>query len=691
MLLHRILLESSVHREAAQLALRMIAECRWYRRLIYEGRAIDSDILRLIGLQHPERGDSYLTPQNLKLAVESQRKRYDARSWPRKDKLQSNIDRLGDMLQLDRCERDIVRVGVLVKRVSYFNDLFNHAIQLPATDLYSALAAATGHSQRQCARALRKQGNLHRCGFFSVRTYATRHDGPFMLTDHVFDALLMPNFDECVFLQRIVRRAPPPTLAMDDFSHVADLGAVQRYLAGIGRDKGANVLLYGAPGTGKTEFVRTLAASLDRTLHEVPNEDAQGDAIAGQARFSAYAMCQAILGQHQEHMVLFDEVEDVFGTEHDVLGKLFGHHTAEGARKSWVNELLESNPVPTLWVSNNIHAMDAAFLRRFDMVVELRPPGCRVRRRLVDRYFRAGVISNACAERIAGIELLPPAQIERAAKVVRRMKLCSQSQRDTEVERVLRGSLQAMGMTGPLRTPVLPAHYDPVFVQCKTDLSALATNLSRHRSAHLCLYGPPGTGKTAYAHHLGRVLDAPVVVKRASDLLSKYLGDTEQQIAAAFNEAKQDDAILLIDEADSFLRDRSCAVRSWEVTQVNELLTQMDAFDGIFIASTNLLDSLDAASLRRFDFKLKFDYLSRDQRRALVSRVSVADSEASPLDRAWTLLDQLDAITPGDVANALRQCTVTGHAATASRLVELLAAEQAIKPECRSRPIGFLS
>jgi SpoVK/Ycf46/Vps4 family AAA+-type ATPase len=91
------------------------------------------------------------------------------------------------------------------------------------------------------------------------------------------------------------------------------------------------------------------------------------------------------------------------------------------------------------------------------------------------------------------------------------------------------------------------------------------------------------------------------------------LGETEQNLARMFQDAAADNVVLLLDEADSFLQDRRGAERSWEVSQVNEMLTQMETFQGVFVASTNLMESLDQASLRRFDIKVKFDFLGRDQ------------------------------------------------------------------------------
>ena len=122
---------------------------------------------------------------------------------------------------------------------------------------------------------------------------------------------------------------------------------------------------------------------------------------------------------------------------------------------------------------------------------------------------------------------------------------------------------------------------------------------ARAKSGRLCLYGPPGTGKTAYGRWLAEQLDMPLLVKRASDLMSMYVGQNEKNIALAFNEAANDGALLLIDEVDGFLQDRKGAQRGWEVSLVNEMLAQMESFPGVLIASTNLMEGLDTAGLRR--------------------------------------------------------------------------------------------
>jgi SpoVK/Ycf46/Vps4 family AAA+-type ATPase len=136
----------------------------------------------------------------------------------------------------------------------------------------------------------------------------------------------------------------------------------------------------------------------------------------------------------------------------------------------------------------------------------------------------------------------------------------------------------------------------------------------RRENLNIFLYGPPGTGKSAYAKHIARdILGRDLLVKRASDILGGIVGDTERNIREMFREAEQGDAILFIDEADSFFENRSNAKNHWEVTLVNEFICQMDAFNGMLIAATNYENVLDWAIRRRFQLKLAFDYMDSKQ------------------------------------------------------------------------------
>ncbi|WP_240906054.1 ATP-binding protein [Thiorhodococcus mannitoliphagus] len=128
--------------------------------------------------------------------------------------------------------------------------------------------------------------------------------------------------------------------------------------------------------------------------------------------------------------------------------------------------------------------------------------------------------------------------------------------------------------------------------------SVIVRACKRSGRCNLCFYGPSGTGKTAFAEVLAEALDRELVARQVSELLSPYVGETEQNLTRIFREVDSSQTVLPLDEVDSFLADRRQAQRSWERTQVNELLQQMARFPGIFIPATNLMSGIDAAALR---------------------------------------------------------------------------------------------
>jgi SpoVK/Ycf46/Vps4 family AAA+-type ATPase len=82
----------------------------------------------------------------------------------------------------------------------------------------------------------------------------------------------------------------------------------------------------------------------------------------------------------------------------------------------------------------------------------------------------------------------------------------------------------------------------------------------RRENLNIFLYGPPGTGKSAFAKHVAHdILDREIIVKRASDILGCHVGESEHNVSAMFREAERSDAILFIDEADSFFENRGNA------------------------------------------------------------------------------------------------------------------------------------
>jgi SpoVK/Ycf46/Vps4 family AAA+-type ATPase len=148
-----------------------------------------------------------------------------------------------------------------------------------------------------------------------------------------------------------------------------------------------------------------------------------------------------------------------------------------------------------------------------------------------------------------------------------------------------------------------------------------------------------------------------------------------------FAAAAAEPSVLILDEADSFLQSRSQAKHSWEVTQVNELLTQMEEYEGLFICTTNLLEKLDAASLRRFDWKIAFFPMTASQRWAffLQELHLLGGSIAAAKHLQVAVRQQLAGLTPGDFAPVTRQFRLLRQVPSAQEYFERLRAELVTK------------
>jgi SpoVK/Ycf46/Vps4 family AAA+-type ATPase len=287
---------------------------------------------------------------------------------------------------------------------------------------------------------------------------------------------------------------------------------------------------------------------------------------------------------------------------------------------------------------------------------------------------------------------LTPAIINQMALLAASTAMTNAESVETLCEKSWRHRLSAARETFALRTGCATS-YHLEFTNTSPSIGGIGDALARTGKGKLLLYGPPGTGKTELAHHVSRHLNRPLMSKRASDLMSSWVGETEKNMARMFREAAADGAVLLLDEADGFLQDRGQALRNWEVTEVNELMTQMEQFNGVFICTTNLIDRIDQAAFRRFGLKVRFDYLSTEQRWATF--LHFFGSSVSGLDAASTAtlrkrIESMDRLTPGDFSAVQAQQEIRGNMA-ASDIVEAIAEEYRLKPGSAKNAIGFLT
>ncbi|RUM88108.1 MAG: hypothetical protein DSZ24_04615 [Thermodesulfatator sp.] len=168
--------------------------------------------------------------------------------------------------------------------------------------------------------------------------------------------------------------------------------------------------------------------------------------------------------------------------------------------------------------------------------------------------------------------------------------------------------------------------------------------------------------------------------KRASDILSPWVGETEQKIAEIFTEAQNKKAVLLIDEIDSFLYARSFSYHSWEITRTNEFLARIESFNGWLICTTNFYELLDEACLRRFDIKVRFKPLNISQILLLFEKILGKEALLKYKDR----LKKLN-LTPGMFAIVYRRLKLLEDFSPETFIVELEKESKNI----RKSPLGF--
>lgn len=583
--------------------------------------------------------------------------------------LKRNVTELAGLAGLDKAERKMLLALAACRASWTVENICDEACMSRLTPP-KLLAVLTGLKVDRIGDSLGPDGTLVRNGLVEIDTDGTRLESRYTLRSGLREALASSDGDARSLRRSLLGERREPTLGPEDFDHVsAERDFCVSLLAGAARggERGINILLYGPPGYGKTEFAALVAKEAGLELYAA-GEGGLTDGERKRAQRLNDLALHASLLRGGGAAILFDEIEDIAV---DLIHR--------GGSKLHINRVLESNAVPVLWTSNTLDRIDPALVRRMTHVVAFRRPSAVHRARL----WRSIAAQD-------GVEIGPdravdlgrrfdaaPAVIRSAARAA---KLTGG---EAALEHVALGLTRALGGK-PQPAVDLAARFDPALAQADRDLTGLADRLAAggNLRVSLCLSGPPGTGKSAYARHLAARLGLEPMQKRVSDLFSCWVGETERLIAEAFREAEEQRAFLIFDEADSLLHDRGRARASWEVSQVNEMLTWMESHTLPFCCTTNLAERLDPASLRRFVFDIRFDYLSGV---ALARAWSCFFPDAGP--RPGELL-ALANLTPGDFAKVRRQAEALGQLDDMRHLLVALESASRAKPGA-IRAIGF--
>ena len=561
--------------------------------------------------------------------------------------IQQNIDTLTQLLSLNTTEQTLFRLSVQLRLDEPLKKLSEALPKSNLVGVSELLSNLFGLPKSDIISALKDKGKLLGYGLLE------RNYNPDRFHDYLdwgkmldFDEFISEPLNEQVLLKVCTKPAIEPSLSLEDFAYLNEMKTMMLdYLQSsfATHRKGANILIYGAPGTGKTELATLLGKVLSVSVNNITYMDEDGDVISAEDRLNKCRFAQKVL-EGQSSLLIFDEIEDVFRAG-------FFERSVAQKNKAWMNQLLENNNVPMIWLSNSVSGIDPAFLRRFDLILEMPDLPLKNKSALITQLTE-GKLSPAYVQHFAKVRSLTPAILSRTIRVAKELNTSNFA------ETLLMMFNQTLkSQNKPKIEPLIlgKADYNLNYVACNDNIHHISEGLKQSKKGRICCYGPPGTGKTAWAAWLAEQLDMPLLLKQGSDLLNPYVGGTEQNIAQTFEQAKADNALLVLDEVDTFLFSRDGAERSWERSQVNEMLTQIERFEGLMVVSTNLIEVLDPAALRRFDLKLKFDYLTLKQRLDFAKQQ--AEILGLPLlsEEDLSQIESLNLLTPGDFAAVARR------------------------------------
>ena len=462
-------------------------------------------------------------------------------------------------------------------------------------------------------------------------------------------------------------------------------------------DKPVNILLYGAPGTGKTSFARTLVKEIGRTSYSIAqntHEVGSRTTSSSDYRFGALQICDGQVIPN-ESVIIVDEADDMlrgidgFGGLFMLFGSGSQSHTGD---KGLLNTVLDTMKTSTIWITNTpAEALDESSRRRFDYSICFEPLNSEQRKRIWKNNIARLKMGRLISERqIEEFSTLYPVSAGGISQTLENLERMHPKKAETShlVEQLMKPHCELLGvkLADDKLLPSKDYSLEGLNIQGDVQLERIVEAIRSFQQRkgrqdpdrprmNLLLSGAPGTGKTEFVKYLGSVLKTKVNVRMGSDLLSMWVGGTEKNIANAFREAEAEHAILFLDEIDGLVQSRTNAQRSWEVTQVNELLHQMENFNGVMIGATNFIQNLDQAIMRRFTFKLQFNYLDNIGKQLFFERMF----KSMLTDNEFERLKTIPNLAPGDFRTVRQSLFYYGGDITNTQRLEALERESAAK------------
>ncbi len=601
-----------------------------------------------------------------------------------------NVEIVARVLSLPEAAVKFLRVAVALCHTNISSQLFSFVEG--GTRIAKAVGLIVGCSAHEAEKLYARDQNLWRSGLLSaVERIHGAGDLRILLELSSMGERLLANehCDESSLVDAVLKPFAPPAEVLD-WPHLQQerqlLEALLRN-ATSQQATGVNILIHGEPGTGKTEFVRQVLHDLGLQPYAIDHKDDRGFEASRRERLSHLQLSRMFAGKRERAVLVLDEAEDIFvGDHHHPFANLF---RAKDQSKAWMNEILESAPQPVIWICNRVGHMDPAYLRRFTYCLPFPKPPQALRQLMVRQRLETLGCTEGLMNVLAELPYTTPALIDNTARFLS-LSLGGGIDPDEAAQIMVKGHLETSGREATLRPTEQQRDFDMSLVNVAGGMTAptLVKWLLAEGRGTVMFAGLPGTGKTQLAAELAHQTGRKLVVKTASDILSKWYGESERNVAAMFRDCDPKTEVLFLDEGDVLLADRGEAGHRVDRGVTAEFLRWLEEFEGIFVCATNYPQHLDPALARRFTHRLNFLPLTKEQRRSLLAKWALGDLKAALDHEVLTAIDQLDRLTPGDFANVRKR--LRHQQATVHDWVSELTQEQEVKPGGQRRAIGFL-
>jgi SpoVK/Ycf46/Vps4 family AAA+-type ATPase len=615
-------------------------------------------------------------------------KKFARLKYPGKSEIEKNILALKKMFGLNDKEAELCSFFFIVNTYSFAEYFFISHIECNKFAGQKYLANFFGFSKKELHSIM--YGKLKRIGLYEIDRWGISVEDEFLN--------LIQNPSDKNLSKKFYATVPKSKVPLKDYFIGKERTTYILKLLKSKSKSSTHILFYGLPGTGKTSFAYSLLDQLNVPAYEI----VRGDENTTKHRRAAITACQNKTNIDRGSIVLVDEADNLLNTQSPWFMR------GETQDKGWLNHLLDEPGAQMIWITNRIDSIEDSVLRRFAFSLHFKPFNRRQRVLLWDNILRKNKCKKYCSradvENFAKNYDVNAGVIDLAIRKAREYAPSSKAQFSHSVKMALE-SYETLVDQGekPTNKDEIEKNYSLEGLNIDGDLDAMLTQLEAfddyirnddHKSVlnmNLLFYGPPGTGKSELARYLANRLDRKTICKRVSDLQSMYVGEGEKNIKRAFLEAENEEAILIIDEADSLLFSRERARHSWEISFTNEFLTQMERFQGILICTTNRLNDLDKASIRRFNLKIGFDYLEPDGNVIFYHKL-LANLISGPINgNILNQLRQIEHLTPGDFKTVRDNFTFhPKKGLTHQILLNALAQESQIKKSHKMKKrIGF--